>query len=223
MKLTTEYKILQNNTTYCTDTKFSETRVERVSTSSSSSSLSSLMVRLGGTGGAKGEEVTGTLNFSAAALWACWDRSSICREERRGVNAIHALMRQEKEKETNKQTKTYLCLSKHNVNVWCRAFEHIWSADDKQDALGLSNGDSGHPMDRLQAQFRHGLHTRIQRETKQHKLNQNLRILAFIFNVGIIFEYFLNIIYVKPVVCPYGPSSHCDSVLVCWALHLPRR
>lgn len=37
-------------------------------TSSSSSSLSSLMVRLGGMGGASGEEVIGTLNFSAAAL-----------------------------------------------------------------------------------------------------------------------------------------------------------
>lgn len=64
--------------------RYSETIVQKINTSSSSSSLSSLMVRLGGTGGAKGEEVTGTLNFSAAALWACWDRSSIWGEKRTG-------------------------------------------------------------------------------------------------------------------------------------------
>lgn len=70
-------------------------------------------------------------------------------EERLRGSTIHVL---------ELEYKTYLCLSENNVNVRCRAFEHIWSADDKQDTLGLPNCDSGHTMDRLQTKFRHGLH-----------------------------------------------------------------
>lgn len=45
--------------------------------------------------------------------------------------------------------KTNLCLSKYDVNVRDRAFEHIWSADDKQYAFGLPNRDSGNAVDGL--------------------------------------------------------------------------
>lgn len=47
---------------------------------SSSSSLSSLIVRAGAVSVIKGECSIGTLNFSAAALCTCCDRSSICRD-----------------------------------------------------------------------------------------------------------------------------------------------
>lgn len=61
----------------------------------------------------------------------------------------------ERNRRIDKQTD--LGFSKDDVDVRCRALEDIWSADDKQDALGLSDGYPGHTVDRLQTQLRHGL------------------------------------------------------------------
>lgn len=142
-----------------------------VRTSSSSSSLSSLMVRLGGTGVAKGEDIIGTLNFSAAALWACWDKSSIWGEDRRSDHKV-------KEGQIQGERKSNLCLSKYDVNVRDGAFEHIGSADDKQDAFGLPNCDSGDAVDWLQTQFGHGL--KPERDESVHKITFQVQFFKFL-------------------------------------------
>lgn len=86
-------------------------------------------------------------------------------------NTKHVL---EFKKERKKET--YLCLSKHNINVRCGAFEHVWSVDNKQDAFGLPDGDSGHTMNWLQTQFRHGLRThnsKVRKKKKKKKVITN--------------------------------------------------
>ena len=72
----------------------------------------------------------------------------------------------ERKRERGADRQKDLGFSKYDVDVRGRAFEHVWSADDKQDAFGLPDGDPGHTVNWLQTQLGHGLTTRQRRSTE---------------------------------------------------------
>lgn len=145
---------------------------------SSSSSLSSFMVRLGVISDGRGEGSRGTLNFSAAALCTCCERSSILqREERRPEAQINEHRSRYKYLNIHFARnsvgicsqlfialfvcflweKTNLGLSKDYVNIWGRAFEHIWTCNNKENVLGLPNSDACHSVNLFQPKLWHRL------------------------------------------------------------------
>lgn len=52
---------------------------------------------------------------------------------------------------------TNLGLSEDYVNIWGRAFEHIWTCNYKENILGLPNGDASHSVDLFQPELWHCL------------------------------------------------------------------
>lgn len=124
-----------------------------VRTSSSSSWVSSHSSLARGPGVDSGTRVqgsAGTLNFSAAALCACWERSSICT----GVAVSPAgwpTARPTPPQPAN------LGLPEDHVGVRGWALEDVRLGDDKEDVLGLLDGNPGDTVDLPQAQLGHGL------------------------------------------------------------------
>lgn len=53
--------------------------------------------------------------------------------------------------------KTNLGLSKDYVNIWGRAFEHIWTCNNKENVLGLPNSDACHSVNLFQPKLWHRL------------------------------------------------------------------
>lgn len=97
-----------------------------------------------------------TLNFSAAASWACWERSSIWSRQSQISKSVHkrhkntdgnknaTILTEISPLLTNSVFLTYLCFTKDNICVWCWALVDVWFSDDKQDVLWLANSDSGY-------------------------------------------------------------------------------
>lgn len=91
-----------------------------------------------------------TLNFSAAASWACWERSSIyCRRKQRIQNGL--LRQSEKYQgspvhtpkahyivsnkgtaiEEQRRPAAYLGFTEDNVGIWCGTLVDVWFGDDE--------------------------------------------------------------------------------------------
>lgn len=152
-------------------------------TSSSSSSISwhSGLTRGRGTdSGARVGGSGGILNFSAAALCTCWDRSSICRNV-----GIHVWLG-DPDPWGSHPTQIPLCpaaspraqhlgLPKDHIGIRGRALEDVGLGDDEQDVLGLLDCDSGDALDLPQAQLGHGLGTGAHTVTLNPRALQELR------------------------------------------------
>lgn len=95
-----------------------------------------------------------TLNFSAAASWACWERSSIWRNNQHSGREIFHSESLFLEEWTRLR---YLSFTKDDVCVWRGALVDVWFSDDEQDVLRFANCDSRHPRDLSETELWHCL------------------------------------------------------------------